>query len=92
MVNAGGGDGYIDSVNIFKPALVRGELRAIGEMILNEYQKYFKIDKDLERRFQQVYIEEPSITDSISILRSIKEKYESYHKVKIKNKPIIYAV
>ncbi|QIK16480.1 ATP-dependent chaperone ClpB [Blattabacterium sp. DPU] len=92
LVGAGGGEGAMDAANILKPALARGELRAIGATTLNEYQKYFKIDKALERRFQQVYVDEPSIADAISILRGIKDKYESHHKVKIKDESIIAAV
>ncbi|WP_185881868.1 ATP-dependent chaperone ClpB [Blattabacterium cuenoti] len=92
LVGAGGGEGAMDAANILKPALARGELRAIGATTLNEYQKYFRIDKALERRFQQVYVDEPSITDAISILRGIKEKYESHHKVRIKDESIIAAV
>ncbi|WP_185861235.1 ATP-dependent chaperone ClpB [Blattabacterium cuenoti] len=92
LVGAGGGEGAMDAANILKPALARGELRAIGATTLNEYQKYFRIDKALERRFQQVYVDEPSISDAISILRGIKEKYESHHKVRIKDESIISAV
>ncbi|WP_185876795.1 ATP-dependent chaperone ClpB [Blattabacterium cuenoti] len=92
LIGAGGGEGAIDAANILKPALARGELRAIGATTLNEYQKYFRIDKALERRFQQVYVNEPSIADTISILRGIKEKYESHHKVRIKDESIIAAV
>ncbi|AFJ90990.1 ATP-dependent chaperone ClpB [Blattabacterium sp. (Blaberus giganteus)] len=92
LVGAGGGEGAMDAANILKPALARGELRAIGATTLNEYQKYFRIDKALERRFQQVYVDEPSIDDAISILRGIKEKYESHHKVRIKDESIIAAV
>ncbi|WP_185857285.1 ATP-dependent chaperone ClpB [Blattabacterium cuenoti] len=92
LVGAGGGEGAMDAANILKPALARGELRAIGATTLNEYQKYFRIDKALERRFQQVYVDEPSISDAISILRGIKEKYESHHKVRIKDESIIAAV
>ncbi|AGW85843.1 Chaperone protein ClpB [Blattabacterium sp. (Nauphoeta cinerea)] len=92
LVGAGGGEGSMDAANILKPALARGELRAIGATTLNEYQKYFRIDKALERRFQQVYVDEPSIVDAISILRGIKEKYESHHKVRIKDESIIAAV
>ncbi|WP_185869352.1 ATP-dependent chaperone ClpB [Blattabacterium cuenoti] len=92
LVGAGGGEGSMDAANILKPALARGELRAIGATTLNEYQKYFRRDKALERRFQQVYVDEPSISDSISILRGIKEKYESHHKVRIKDESIIAAV
>ncbi|WP_185872188.1 ATP-dependent chaperone ClpB [Blattabacterium cuenoti] len=92
LVGAGGGEGSMDAANILKPALARGELRAIGATTLNEYQKYFRIDKALERRFQQVYVNEPSVSDTISILRGIKEKYESHHKVRIKDESIIAAV
>ncbi|WP_185860680.1 ATP-dependent chaperone ClpB [Blattabacterium cuenoti] len=92
LVGAGGGEGSMDAANILKPALARGELRAIGATTLNEYQKYFRIDKALERRFQQVYVNEPSINDAISILRGIKEKYESHHKVRIKDESIIAAI
>ncbi|WP_185864431.1 ATP-dependent chaperone ClpB [Blattabacterium cuenoti] len=92
LVGAGGGEGAMDAANILKPALAKGELRAIGATTLNEYQKYFRIDKALERRFQQVYIDEPSINDTISILRGIKDKYESHHKVRIKDESIIAAV
>ncbi|ACY40095.1 chaperone ClpB [Blattabacterium sp. (Blattella germanica) str. Bge] len=92
LVGAGGGEGAMDAANILKPALARGELRAIGATTLNEYQKYFRIDKALERRFQQVYVNEPSVSDAISILRGIKEKYESHHKVRIKDESIISAV
>ncbi|WP_185873270.1 ATP-dependent Clp protease ATP-binding subunit [Blattabacterium cuenoti] len=92
LVGAGGGNGSIDAANILKPALAKGELRSIGATTLNEYQKYFKVDKALERRFQQVYVSEPTIPDAISILRGIKEKYESHHKVMIKDESIIAAV
>ncbi len=92
LVGAGGGEGSMDAANILKPALARGELRAIGATTLNEYQKYFRVDKALERRFQQVYVDEPSVTDAVSILRGIKEKYESHHKVRIKDESIIAAV
>ncbi|WP_185858490.1 ATP-dependent chaperone ClpB [Blattabacterium cuenoti] len=92
LVGAGGGEGAMDAANILKPALARGELRAIGATTLNEYQKYFRVDKALERRFQQVFVDEPSFTDAISILRGIKEKYESHHKVRIKDESIIAAV
>lgn len=92
LVGAGGGEGAMDAANILKPALARGELRAIGATTLNEYQRYFRIDKALERRFQQVYVYEPSTNDAISILRGIKEKYESHHKVRIKDESIIAAV
>ncbi len=88
----GGGEGAMDAANILKPALARGELRAIGATTLNEYQKYFEKDKALERRFQKVMVEEPSAEDAISILRGIKEKYEAHHKVRIKDEAIIAAV
>ncbi|MCB0381562.1 MAG: AAA family ATPase, partial [Flavobacteriales bacterium] len=86
------GEGAMDAANILKPALARGELKAIGATTLNEYQKYFEKDKALERRFQKVMIDEPSTEDAISILRGIKEKYESHHKVQIKDSAIISAV
>ena len=92
LVGAGGGEGAMDAANILKPALARGELRAIGATTLNEYQKYFEKDKALERRFQKVLINEPSNEDAISILRGIKEKYETHHKVQIKDEAIISAV
>ncbi len=92
LVGAGGGDGSMDAANILKPVLAKGELRAIGSTTLNEYQKYFMKDKALERRFQQVYVDEPSIGDAISILRGIKDRYESHHKVKIKDESIIASV
>src|SRR5690554_2362495 len=92
LVGAGGGEGAMDAANIVKPALARGELRAIGATTLNEYQKYFEKDKALERRFQKVMIEEPNTEDAISILRGIKEKYETHHKVQIKDEAIIAAV
>ncbi|MBL0047909.1 MAG: ATP-dependent chaperone ClpB [Bacteroidetes bacterium] len=92
LVGAGGGEGAMDAANILKPALARGELRAIGATTLNEYQKYFEKDKALERRFQKVMVEEPSAEDAISILRGIKEKYETHHKVRIKDEAIISAV
>ncbi len=92
LVGAGGGDGAMDAANILKPALARGELRSIGATTLNEYQKYFEKDKALERRFQKVMVEEPSREDAISILRGLKEKYESHHKVLIKDAAIIAAV
>jgi ATP-dependent Clp protease ATP-binding subunit ClpB len=88
----GGGEGAMDAANILKPALARGELRAIGATTLNEFQKYFEKDKALERRFQKVMVEEPTTEDSISILRGIKEKYETHHKVRIKDEAIIAAV
>lgn len=92
LVGAGGGEGAMDAANILKPALARGELRAIGATTLNEYQKYFEKDKALERRFQKVMVDEPSAEDAISILRGIKEKYETHHKVRIKDEAIISAV
>jgi ATP-dependent Clp protease ATP-binding subunit ClpB len=92
LVGAGGGEGAMDAANIFKPALARGELRAIGATTLNEYQKYFEKDKALERRFQKVLVDEPSAEDAISILRGLKEKYEAHHKVRIKDEAIISAV
>ena len=92
LVGAGGGEGAMDAANILKPALARGELRAIGATTLNEYQKYFEKDKALERRFQKVMVDEPSAEDAISILRGIKEKYETHHKVRIKDEAIIAAV
>jgi ATP-dependent Clp protease ATP-binding subunit ClpB len=92
LVGAGGGDGAMDAANILKPALARGELRAIGATTLNEYQKYFEKDKALERRFQKVMINEPDIDDAISILRGLKDKYETYHHVRIKDEAIIAAV
>lgn len=92
LVGAGGGDGAMDAANILKPALARGELRAVGATTLNEYQKYFEKDKALVRRFQTVLVDEPSKEDAISILRGIKEKYENHHKVLIKDEAIISAV
>ena len=92
LVGAGGGEGAMDAANILKPALARGELRAIGATTLNEYQKYFEKDKALERRFQKVMVNEPTEEDAISILRGIKEKYEAHHKVRIKDEAIIAAV
>ncbi|MCG8206597.1 ATP-dependent chaperone ClpB [Tenacibaculum finnmarkense] len=92
LVGAGGGDGAMDAANILKPALARGELRAIGATTLDEYQKYFEKDKALERRFQKVIVDEPDTESAISILRGIKEKYEAHHKVRIKDEAIIGAV
>ena len=92
LVGAGGGQGAMDAANILKPALARGELRAVGATTLNEYQKYFEQDKALERRFQKVIIDEPNSDDAVSILRGIKEKYENHHKVQIKDDAIIAAV
>ncbi len=92
LVGAGGGQGAMDAANILKPALARGELRAIGATTLDEYQKYFEKDKALERRFQKVIVDEPDTESAISILRGIKEKYETHHKVRIKDEAIIGAV
>jgi len=92
LVGAGGGQGAMDAANILKPALARGELRAIGATTLDEYQKYFEKDKALERRFQKVFVDEPDTESAISILRGIKEKYETHHKVRIKDEAIIGAV
>lgn len=92
LVGAGGGEGAMDAANILKPALARGELRAIGATTLNEYQKFFEKDKALERRFQKIIIEEPSVEDAISILRGLKDRYETHHHVRIKDEAIIAAV
>ncbi|MCB0484825.1 MAG: AAA family ATPase, partial [Flavobacteriaceae bacterium] len=92
LVGAGGGQGAMDAANILKPALARGELRAIGATTLDEYQKYFENDKALERRFQKVIVDEPDTESAISILRGIKDKYEAHHKVQIKDDAIIAAV
>ncbi len=92
LVGAGGGEGAMDAANILKPALARGELRAIGATTLNEYQKYFEKDKALERRFQKVMVEEPDTQDAISILRGLKERYETHNKVRILDESIIAAV
>jgi len=92
LVGAGGGEGAMDAANILKPALARGELRAIGATTLNEYQKYFEKDKALERRFQKVQVEEPNTADAISILRGLKERYETHHRVQIRDEAIIAAV
>ena len=92
LVGAGGGQGAMDAANILKPALARGELRAIGATTLDEYQKYFEKDKALERRFQKVMVNEPDTESAISILRGIKEKYETHHKVRIKDEAIIASV
>jgi len=92
LVGAGGGEGAMDAANILKPALARGELRAIGATTLNEYQKFFERDKALERRFQKVMIDEPSVDDAISILRGLKDRYETHHHVRIKDEAIISAV
>ncbi len=92
LVGAGKSEGAMDAANILKPALARGELRAIGATTLDEFQKYFEKDKALERRFQKVMVEEPDQESSISILRGIKEKYETHHKVRIKDEAVISAV
>ncbi|MNU14497.1 Chaperone protein ClpB 1 [compost metagenome] len=92
LVGAGGGEGAMDAANILKPALARGELRAIGATTLNEYQKYFEKDKALERRFQKVLVDEPSTDDAVSILRGLKDRYETHHHVRIKDEAIIAAV
>jgi ATP-dependent Clp protease ATP-binding subunit ClpB len=92
LVGAGGGEGAMDAANILKPALARGELRAIGATTLNEYQKFFEKDKALERRFQKVLVDEPSVEDAISILRGLKDRYETHHHVRIKDEAIIAAV
>ncbi|HUQ96904.1 MAG TPA: ATP-dependent Clp protease ATP-binding subunit, partial [Chitinophagaceae bacterium] len=92
LVGAGGGEGAMDAANILKPALARGELRAIGATTLSEYQKFFERDKALERRFQKVMVSEPSVEDAISILRGLKDRYETHHHVRIKDEAIIAAV
>jgi len=92
LIGAGKGEGAMDAANILKPALARGELRALGATTLDEFQKYFEKDKALERRFQKVMVEEPDLESSISILRGIKEKYETHHKVRIKDESVISAV
>lgn len=92
IIGAGATEGAMDAANIIKPELARGELRAVGATTLNEYQKYFEKDKALERRFQKVMVEEPSVEDAISILRGLKERYENHHKVRIKDDAIIAAV
>jgi ATP-dependent Clp protease ATP-binding subunit ClpB len=92
LVGAGGGEGAMDAANILKPALARGELRAIGATTLNEYQKFFEKDKALERRFQRVMVDEPNVEDAISILRGLKDRYETHHHVRIKDEAIIAAV
>jgi ATP-dependent Clp protease ATP-binding subunit ClpB len=92
LVGAGGGEGAMDAANILKPALARGELRAVGATTLNEYQKFFEKDKALERRFQKVLIDEPNVEDAISILRGLKDRYETHHHVRIKDEAIIAAV
>ncbi|MFM2337547.1 MAG: ATP-dependent chaperone ClpB [Bacteroidota bacterium] len=92
LVGAGGGEGAMDAANILKPALAKGDLRAVGATTLNEYQKFFEKDKALERRFQKVIVDEPSIEDAISILRGLKDRYETHHHVRIKDEAIIAAV
>jgi ATP-dependent Clp protease ATP-binding subunit ClpB len=92
LVGAGGGEGAMDAANILKPALARGELRAVGATTLNEYQKFFEKDKALERRFQKVMIDEPTLEDAVSILRGLKDRYETHHHVRIKDEAIIAAV
>ena len=92
LVGAGKGEGAMDAANILKPALARGELRAIGATTLDEYQKYFEKDKALERRFQKVMVDEPSTEDAISILRGLKERYENHHKIRIRDEAIIASV
>ena len=92
LVGAGGGEGAMDAANILKPALARGDLRAIGATTLDEYQKYFEKDKALERRFQTVVVDEPDVASSISILRGLKERYETHHKVRIKDEAVVAAV
>ena len=91
LIGAGGGGGAMDAANILKPALARGELRTIGATTLDEYQKYFEKDKALVRRFQTVMIDEPSIEDTISILRGLQERYEVYHKIEILDEALIAA-
>jgi len=92
LVGAGGGEGAMDAANILKPALAKGDLRAVGATTLNEYQKFFEKDKALERRFQKIIIDEPSVEDAISILRGLKDRYETHHHVRIKDEAIIAAV
>ncbi len=92
LVGAGGGEGAMDAANILKPALAKGDLRAVGATTLNEYQKFFEKDKALERRFQKVFIDEPDVEDAISILRGLKDRYETHHHVRIKDEAIIAAV
>src|SRR4029077_6831909 len=92
LVGAGGGEGAMDAANILKPALAKGDLRAVGATTLNEYQKFFEKDKALERRFQKVLIDEPTVEDAVSILRGLKDRYESYHHFLIKDKAIIAAL
>jgi ATP-dependent Clp protease ATP-binding subunit ClpB len=90
-VGAGGAEGAVDASNMLKPALARGELRCVGATTLNEYQKYIEKDKALERRFQKVYVGEPSVEDTIAILRGLKDKYEMHHGVRIKDAAIVAA-
>ena len=92
LVGAGGGEGAMDAANILKPALAKGDLRAVGATTLNEYQKFFEKDKALERRFQKVMIDEPNVEDAISIFRGLKDRYETHHHVRIKDEAIIAAV
>ncbi|MFK7981649.1 MAG: ATP-dependent chaperone ClpB [Saprospiraceae bacterium] len=92
LVGAGGGQGAMDAANILKPALARGELRSIGATTLDEYQKYFEKDKALERRFQTIVVDEPNVEDAVSILRGLKERYESHHKINIKDEAIVASV
>jgi ATP-dependent Clp protease ATP-binding subunit ClpB len=92
LVGAGGGEGAMDAANILKPALAKGDLRAVGATTLNEYQKFFEKDKALERRFQKIFIDEPTVEDAISILRGLKDRYETHHHVRIKDEAIIAAV
>ncbi len=92
LVGAGGGQGAMDAANILKPALARGELRSIGATTLDEYQKYFEKDKALERRFQTIVVDEPTVEDSVSILRGLKERYEAHHKINIKDEAIVASV
>ena len=91
LVGAGAGEGAIDASNMLKPALARGQLRCVGATTLNEYQKYIEKDKALERRFQQVYVGEPNVEDTIAILRGLKEKYEVHHGVRITDAAIVAA-
>src|SRR5690606_11446294 len=92
LVGAGGGEGAMDAANILKPALARGELRAIGATTLDEYQKYFEKNKAVDRRFERIVVEAPRAESAISIVRGIKDKYETHHKVRIKDEAIIGAV
>ena len=92
LVGAGAGEGSMDASNLLKPALARGELRAVGATTLNEYRKYIEKDAALERRFQQVYCAEPSVEDTIAILRGLQEKYEVHHGVRIRDDALVAAV